>query len=1384
MPYFCLLSCFLPIVLFHVIITFFLVGGTKMSLQIKYFGPTPFEEIFSQAFHDSDRLTFSAGAYSETPAYYWLSTRDYWSFTNSDTGAVTRFGGFIYPGHTEEGFPDPSLDLLTIQSVEYFLGGTLVMATGYAQGLLLPEGTGGWTISQLANRLEALGSDTSNKQIFDALYPVDPNERYPSNFIDAREAVTGFAMPPDFIGRNFTFHGSDFADTIWTTSGLDYYGAGASDGHEVYYGSGGGLDSSGDYLFGDGLHYFNASGGYYEIDYRNVTSSIFVDIDTFAYSTISIDGAEGTIEHLDEVMETSRTAGFGISGSSGDDIFDVSILGRDVEPGIDAGRRIDIYGRAGNDVFILETDDKSVIRVSFDRLDGKDETTVDREATQGVRVNLLTGVISEDGHGFQDQITVIPDSTIEISGTVYDDRIIAGDSDTFLVGGFGNDTLIGGSGVDTAVFDFARSSAYSAGVGACFVNVGSNYQDSTGALGFGGPHHGVGLQVDTVINVEFLQFTDGTITLEEFRGNQAYSHMLGTEGDDYFPGCVSSDSLQGLEGDDTLIGEGGDDTLVGDDGEDRLFGGAGNDSILGGDGADYLEGGDGDDYLNPGDSERQDDGVLAGTGNDTVDFSQMLRGSASLGHWDLQTGIRVRINGNDNSGTIHKPDGETTTLINVQNPMLAWGFGVGGTNADDTFNITVHDLGWMSVSGGEGLDSYWIGSSRGDVRLDLRGGDQGIEVDLSTGRIANDGYGNAELITGGGNVTQLRTSMATDNVLGSATDETFILMAGNDYADGRGGQDIVRYNRSGVEAVQIDLRSGTATGVWQGIAFEHRLLNMEHLIGSLDGNDMLHGNHLNNDLNGSGGNDTLVGRIGNDTLMGEAGNDRLQGDEGHDSLSGDAGSDHLMGGTGHDTMDGGVGNDTLIGGKGNDTLIGGNGVDLVVFDDLAATVTIVARIAGLEIHSADGIDFVADDVETLQFGDATLTYGQASARALRPVQGTQNAEHLLGSGAADRLQAFGGDDTISGGGGADVIFGGDGNDYLYGDGQKITSDPSVSAQVYRLYQATLDRVPDAGGHLGWFTRLTEKDLTLPDAAAGFVGSIEFKNIYGALDDNGFVNLLYQNVLGRDADPGGLAGWLNALTGGTTRANVVLGFSESAEFMNSTREGSTSFTQSHTDTVWADDVYRLYQATLDRAPDLGGFEAWTDRLGSGTEFLSVVAGFVRSPEFQNTYGDLDNSQFVNLLYNNVLNREADAGGLASWVMRLDDGVAREVVVAGFSQSPEFVSATSEPLAQWVRAQGVDDVLEGGTGSNVMVGGILSDTFVFDPAQGGTHAVLDLEIWDTLKFRGFGFASDADVRAHFTQSSTSTGPNVIFVDQGVTAMFEGISLEGISDDMINW
>jgi hypothetical protein len=52
-----------------------------------------------------------------------------------------------------------------------------------------------------------------------------------------------------------------------------------------------------------------------------------------------------------------------------------------------------------------------------------------------------------------------------------------------------------------------------------------------------------------------------------------------------------------------------------------------------------------------------------------------------------------------------------------------------------------------------------------------------------------------------------------------------------------------------------------------------------------------------------------------------------------------------------------------------------------------------------------------------------------------------------------------------------------------------------------------------------------------------------------LDDTAFVQQLYRNVLDREGEATGVEAWKGALQGGMTRADVVLGFSESLEHQN-------------------------------------------------------------------------------------------------------------------------------------------------------------------------------------------------------------------------------------------
>lgn len=73
-------------------------------------------------------------------------------------------------------------------------------------------------------------------------------------------------------------------------------------------------------------------------------------------------------------------------------------------------------------------------------------------------------------------------------------------------------------------------------------------------------------------------------------------------------------------------------------------------------------------------------------------------------------------------------------------------------------------------------------------------------------------------------------------------------------------------------------------------------------------------------------------------------------------------------------------------------------------------------------------------------------------------------------------------------------------------------------------------------------------MSIYEFAGGFVASQEFQNKYGANPSTtDFVQLLYQNVLGRNYDQGGFDWWVSAIESGEySREKALVGFSESAE----------------------------------------------------------------------------------------------------------------------------------------------------------------------------------------------------------------------------------------------
>ena len=191
------------------------------------------------------------------------------------------------------------------------------------------------------------------------------------------------------------------------------------------------------------------------------------------------------------------------------------------------------------------------------------------------------------------------------------------------------------------------------------------------------------------------------------------------------------------------------------------------------------------------------------------------------------------------------------------------------------------------------------------------------------------------------------------------------------------------------------------------------------------------------------------------------------------------------GGSSADVLTGGAGRDSFTGNGGNDTLDGGANIDTAIYNGARAGYTVTVSASSITIADSVAARDGTDmlrNIERVKFSDISLAFDVA------------------------------------------------GN----------------AGQAYRLYQTAFNRPAEAAG-LGFQMKALDDGLSLVQVAGNFIASPEFVRSYGALDDSQFVTQLYANVLHRAPDAGGLAFHTgNLANGSNSRADVVVGFSESPE----------------------------------------------------------------------------------------------------------------------------------------------------------------------------------------------------------------------------------------------
>jgi hypothetical protein len=223
----------------------------------------------------------------------------------------------------------------------------------------------------------------------------------------------------------------------------------------------------------------------------------------------------------------------------------------------------------------------------------------------------------------------------------------------------------------------------------------------------------------------------------------------------------------------------------------------------------------------------------------------------------------------------------------------------------------------------------------------------------------------------------------------------------------------------------------------------------------------------------------------------------------------------------------------------------------------------------------------------------------------------------------------------------------------------------LDGQIGRLYRAYLSRRADQAG-MDYWRNIRADGVSLEVVADSFALSREFIAAYGELSDARFVERLYLNVLGRLPDPNGYDYWVGMLAEGSSRGSVVLGFSESPEFIRAT---ATAWPQSPAEGA----IERLHVALLRRTPTRSQLAALRSTYASGasTGLGSITAQLRTSSEFAALWGTSDEAELLETIADSV--GETDRG-VARLLTRLADGETIDRLLVELAQSPAFIVAT--------------------------------------------------------------------------------------------------------------
>lgn len=218
---------------------------------------------------------------------------------------------------------------------------------------------------------------------------------------------------------------------------------------------------------------------------------------------------------------------------------------------------------------------------------------------------------------------------------------------------------------------------------------------------------------------------------------------------------------------------------------------------------------------------------------------------------------------------------------------------------------------------------------------------------------------------------------------------------------------------------------------------------------------------------------------------------------------------------------------------------------------------------------------------------------------------------------------------------------------------EIRASDVMAKFVSGLYAGGTNRRADADGFAYWL--YVTKELGYENAAVCFLSSPEVAS--RSQTSEALISVVFNALLGREADANEGARWTSSLERGTTPSDFVRTITNSREFV-----------LNHPSITVEEFVENMYRKALGRPSDKEGFAYWTSAIVDQTSARNAIEATFASTEF--SLGCLNPEETVRRIYRSALLREPDKGGLEYYTDLIENGATPLDIARQATYSQEF------------------------------------------------------------------------------------------------------------------